>query len=390
MTMLASFVAKRFLSSNKKQTFGITFGIALGVAVQIFVGSLIGGLQQTLLDRTIGNSPHVTITSSSENIQIDNWTGVVSTIEGLPGVNTMAAVQDGQAFVKNFTKDALVLLRGFDLPVANRIYGFAETIYEGRLPESTGEVIVGRDMQVAQGLALDDVLALQTNLTQPFDTDNVTIVGFYDLGVAAVNSLWVITMNQTTTDVFGYGTNITAVVIHVDDVFSAADIAATIEADLARPDLEITSWEAQNGQLLSGFRAQSISTYMIQAFVLVSVVLGISSVLAITVVQKSRQLGILKAMGTNDRQASSIFVLEGTMFGVGGTALGIVLGIFLFWGFATNVTDSSTGAPLIYFILDWNLILFSAAIAIIACIVAAASPALRASKLSVIEVIRNG
>ncbi|MEX2683665.1 MAG: ABC transporter permease [Candidatus Sigynarchaeota archaeon] len=388
--MFASIIAKRFLSANKKQTFFIIFGIALGVAVQIFVGSLIGGLQKTLLDRTIGNSPHIVITSDLANPQISNWTSPVQSIRGIDGVSTVATAQDGQAFVRNFTKDALVLLRGFDIAEADKIYGFLDTIYEGRAPASTNETIIGREMQVEHGLRLGDTLVLQTDLAKPFETDNVTIVGFYDVGVAAVNKLWVITTKQTTTAIFGYGTNITSINIQVNDPFKAKDIATSIKSLIGRPDLKVVAWQEQNAQLLSGFQAQSISTYMIQAFVLISVVLGISSTLAITVVQKSRQLGILKAMGTNDKQASNIFILEGAIFGIGGTTLGILLGIFLFWGFATNVRDSATGGPLIYFVLDWNLIIISAVIAIIACIIAAASPALRASKLNVIEVIRNG
>ncbi|NMC04729.1 MAG: ABC transporter permease [Candidatus Lokiarchaeota archaeon] len=388
--MFASTIARRFLSANKKQTFFIIFGIALGVAVQIFVGSLIGGLQQTLLDRTIGNSPHIVISSTSDNPQISNWTGPVQSIRGISGVSTVATVQDGQAFVTNFTKDALVLLRGFDITEANKIYGFLDKIYEGRAPASVNETIVGKEMQKQHDLELGDTLELQINLANPFDTRNVTIVGFYDLGVAAVNKLWVITKKQTTTGVFGYGTNITSINIQVADPFEAKTIATSIKALIARPDLDVVAWQEQNAQLLSGFQAQSISTYMIQAFVLISVVLGISSTLAITVVQKSRQLGILKAMGTNDKQASNIFILEGAIFGIGGTSLGILLGIFMFWGFAANVKDSATGGPLIYFVLDWNLILISAVVAIIACVIAAASPALRASKLSVIEVIRNG
>nr|MDO8086349.1 FtsX-like permease family protein [Candidatus Sigynarchaeum springense] len=388
--MFASIIAKRFLSANKKQTFFIMFGIALGVAVQIFVGSLIGGLQETLLDRTIGNSPHIVITSNSANPQIENWTGPVESIRGIDGVSTVVTAQDGQAFVTNFTKDALVLLRGFDITEADKIYGFLDTIYEGRAPASVNETIIGKEMQVKQELHLGDKLELQTDLANPFETDNVTIVGFYDVGVAAVNGLWVITTKQTTTGIFGYGTNITSINIQVADPFMAKDIATSIHALIARPDLNVVAWQEQNAQLLSGFQAQSISTYMIQAFVLISVVLGISSTLAITVVQKSRQLGILKAMGTNDKQASNIFILEGAIFGIGGTTLGVLLGIFLFWGFASNVKDTATGGPLIYFILDWDLIIISAVIAIIACIIAAASPALRASKLSVIEVIRNG
>ena len=92
---------------------------------------------------------------------------------------------------------------------------------------------------------------------------------------------------------------------------------------LNNPSLKITDWKAQNASLLSGLQGQSISSLMIQIFIVVSVVIAIASILAITVFQKSRQLGILKAMGIKDRQASLIFIYEGLIIGViGGGAWG--------------------------------------------------------------------
>ena len=144
-----------------------------------------------------------------------------------------------------------------------------------------------------------------------------------------------------------------------------------------------------NEQLLSGLNGQSVSSYMIQVFVLISVILGIASVLAITVLQKSKQIGILKAMGLKDRKASQIFLFQGLMLGVAGALLGIALGIGLILMF-TKFALNPDGTPVVPVSLDYQFILFSGLIAVLSASVASLIPARKSSKLSPIEVIRNG
>ncbi|MFW6318773.1 MAG: ABC transporter permease, partial [Bacillota bacterium] len=141
--------------------------------------------------------------------------------------------------------------------------------------------------------------------------------------------------------------------------------------------------QGANQELLTGLEGQSTSSIMIQVFVMISVVLGISSVLAITVLQKSKQLGILKAMGATDKQASFIFLFEGILLGLIGAVLGVLLGLGLLFGF-TQSTD------LVPILINPLFITGSAIIAILASMVASLIPARRSAKLSVIEVIRNG
>ncbi len=129
---------------------------------------------------------------------------------------------------------------------------------------------------------------------------------------------------------------------------------------------------------------------MIQAFVIISVVLGITSVLAITVLQKSKQLGILKAMGVNDGTSAQIFMFQGLILGVFGAISGVGLGLGLSYAFTTFAVDSTTGQPIIALYIDQNFVLLSMFIAIIACIGASLIPAIRSKRLTVIEVIRNG
>lgn len=128
---------------------------------------------------------------------------------------------------------------------------------------------------------------------------------------------------------------------------------------------------------------------MIQLFVLVAVLLGIASVLAITVVQKSRQIGILKAMGIQDAQSSLVFVFQGMMLGIAGAALGILLGLGLAYAF-TAFALNPDGSPVVPLYIDPGFIALSAGIAVLVAILAALIPARRSSRLNPIEVIRNG
>ena len=125
-----------------------------------------------------------------------------------------------------------------------------------------------------------------------------------------------------------------------------------------------------------------------QLFVMVSVLLGIASVLAITVVQKSRQIGILKAMGIQDRAASQIFLLQGFMLGIAGAILGVLLGLGLAFAF-TKFAVNPDGNPVVPLFIDPAFIAFSASFAIVVSTLAALIPARRSSNLSPIEVIRN-
>jgi ABC-type transport system, involved in lipoprotein release, permease component len=133
--------------------------------------------------------------------------------------------------------------------------------------------------------------------------------------------------------IFGNDNQLTSIEMQVKDVFKADIIADEIEKDINKTTIDVLNWKEENEELLSGLSGQSASSIMIQVFVLLAVLLGISSVLAISVVQKSKQLGILKAMGIKDRQASYIFVFQGLILGILGAILGIIFGVLLTYVF---------------------------------------------------------
>jgi len=151
----------------------------------------------------------------------------------------------------------------------------------------------------------------------------------------------------------------------------------------------IENWKEQNEELLSGLEGQRISSAIIQIVIIASVVIAIASVLAISVLQKSPEIGILKAIGINDFNASLIFLYEGFFLGLVGSLAGLVLGVVLLYAFVT-FTTSPEGVPLIDLYFDYGFIVRSWLIALIAATLAGVIPARKSLKLNPIDVIREG
>ena len=382
-------IAVRFLKSSRGQTFLIAIGIAIGVSVQIFIGSLIQGLQKSLIDKTIGNSSQITITSNKDDKTIKNWEEKISQIEATDvRIEKISPAVDSSAFIKYRDKTAPVIVRGLNLEHKNEIYDVKSKIYEGNIPQKSDEVIIGKDLQEELNLKIRNRISLVTSSGEASD---VIVSGFYDLKVASINKSWIITSVKSSQNIFGFKNKVTSIEMQLNskDVFEADEIAIKIKGQFSDDDIKVENWKDQNEELLSGLNGQSVSSLMIQVFVLISVTLGIASVLAVTVVQKSKQIGILKAMGIKDRDASKIFLYEGFLLGIVGAILGIIFGIALMLTF-TKFAVNPDGTPIIPLYLDYKFIVISGAIAVVSASIAALIPARSSSKLEPIEVIKNG
>lgn len=389
---LAFSIASRFLKAGKWQTVFIVIGIAVGVSVQIFIGSLIGGLQDSLVDKTIGSSSHVTIAPTENNMFFGDLYSKITLIkETSSNFTVVTPVLNTPGFLFFGDNNSDTLLRGLDFPDANIIYKLEDRLV-GSLPTEDNQIIVGIGMQEALGLSLNDTLTFQLPQTSNDDPVNVTltVVGFFDFNVATINRSWVISSLTTAQNITGQVGKANRIETQVSDVFSAELISPEVTNALNDDNLTVTDWMAENQELLSGLQGQSISSLMIQIFVMISVVLGIASVLAITVLQKSKQIGILKAMGILDKDASLIFLIQGFILGVFGALLGVLLGLGLSLIFTTFAINEATGEPVVPLSIDLGFIFLSAGIASLASTFAALVPARKSSKLSVIEVIRNG
>lgn len=384
---LAFSIGMRFLKKSKGQTLLIIIGIVIGVAVQVFVGSLIDGLQFSLVDGTIGSQPHITIIDEEAS---ETFTEADDLIEELKEDERLMAV------LKSFSRNGFILqdedetsavfLRGFEFEEADEIYNLEDALVEGNMPAGENEILIGTDFSEKTGIEVGDAVEFIATANA---LENLEVVGLFDLGVTSLNESWVISELETAQTIFEEEGQLSTIEMQVADVFTAGEIADEIENTIESDGLITTNWEDENESLLSGLMGQSISSIMIQVFVLIAVLLGIASVLAISGIQKSKQLGILKAMGIKDRTAGQIFLFQGFVLGSVGAIVGSAVGIGLMYGFSTFVLNPD-GTALVPFYVDPQFVLISVGIAIVASTIAAFIPARNSSKLNPIEVIQNG
>ena len=394
--------------SAKKQTIVIVLGIAVGVSVQVFIGSLISGLQVDLIDTAVGSTTQITVSSDIDRT-IDLNSGEIS-LPVITDDSISTAIKDVSedliyvtetldviGFIEKEGIEKQVVFRGFDLDQAEGIYKLEsdEKLVYGRMPEASDEMILGIDFyneyEENDINLYDENNPITVDVRRQGSNELVTfkIVGFFDLGVKALNNAWGIGSIEATRSVYGIDDYyISTIEMQVSDPFLAQELAVEIQNKIG-DTYEITNWMDEQASLLSGLQGQSISSLMIQVFVIVAVVLGISSTLAITVLQKSKQIGILKAMGLTDKDASFVFLSEGVILGVFGAITGVILGVGLSVMFVTFAIDQTTGDPVVPLNIDPGFIVLSAFIALFASILSALLPARRSSKMTVIEVIRN-
>jgi lipoprotein-releasing system permease protein len=225
LVLLSFKIALRFLTYGRTQTLLIIIGIAVAISVQVFVGLLIEGLQRTIVDRTVGNSPQITLVSSSDINTIRDWRRVVSTIEQLDVAKAISVSATANAFAQKGNKEVPILLRGFVFDKADQIYRINRAIYAGRPYQSSREVIIGKDLKTELELNLGDKLSVVAPNGSSY-TFNIT--GFYDLGVSSVNKGWVFANLRTSQQAFDFEGRISSIEVTVNDLFQADTIATYI------------------------------------------------------------------------------------------------------------------------------------------------------------------
>ena len=400
--------AFRFLIEGRSQTLFIAVGIAIGISVLVFLNILITGLQQSLVDTTVGSSPHIVVTSrdealvsvfpQEENVRVlsraggffdttrplSDWNFLLEQLDRRDMLTAVSPVAEGAGFISRGEKNVSVRLRGVDLDRAEEIYELRDRLVEGEPSVGKNQVLVGIGLAEELGLSTGDLVRF-TSLTG--SQGDYTVRGVFDLGSQAINSSWVFISLEGAQSVYGLAGAITGLELQVSDVFEAERLARRFEQSYS--ELSWSSWEEENPDLLSALSSQSVSSYVIQAFVLLAVALGISSVLAVSVMQKSRQIGILKALGISTAGVSRIFLIQGALLGFIGSLLGSMVGALLLLSFFTFTADE-LGEPLFPITFDLRVFLFAIAIATLAGMGAAAVPARRAARLNTIEVIKNG
>ena len=400
-------VALRFLTFGRVQTALIIIAIAVGTAVQLFLSILISGLQTDLIQKTVGSVPHITassqltgfaapvlsgdtfqaaypVNSDQRQIPIYNWQEIAAQIQAMPEVSAVSAVINGSGYLNYADKALPVVIKGIVPAEADGIYQLHRKIVQGQDRLAGNQILIGLDLAKDLNRQLGDTVLLTTSSGT---SDLFTIGGIFDFQSQALNKSWVFAARQRAESLFALNGGVSEIDIQVKDVFAAADISRSLAGRF--PDLSWLSWQESNATLLSALQSQSSSSQVIQFFVLVAVTLGIASVLAVSAVQKSKQIGIMKALGVLTGSVSRIFLIQGAILGLIGALFGSALGIGILKAFS-YLTSRASGQPL--FLLQLKPATFASAIlvATLAGTLAAYFPARRSASLNPIEVIRNG
>ena len=401
-------VALRFLREGRFQTALIIGGATVGVAVVIFITALVNGLQANTIRRTLGSQAHIVVRPIEEvataqrqgddagavlpRVQaraqrlrsIDQWPALVGELERRPGVAAVSAQVTGPAFAQRGDASKSVAVQGIEPDRYQRIIAMDDKLVAGAFRVGPGEAVIGRDLAADLGIGLDDRFRLVTSgSTGPVD-DAYTVTGLVDLGIRDMNRRAVFLGLRTAQALFDLPGGASQLDLKVDNLFAAEDIARGITAATG---LTADSWMKTNEQLLAALNAQTITTRTIRIFVAIVVVLGIASVLVVSVVQKRREIGILRAMGASRGRIQRVFLLQGAIVALAGSVLGSALATAMVATFL-KVARNADGSPIFALELDPWLYVSSALGAIVFGLLAAAAPARRAAALDPAQAIR--
>ena len=397
-------VALRFLREGRMQTALIIIGVAAGVAVIAYISALINGLQSNTITKTLGAQSHLSVRAPDDTVlsaraldaqtrvlaeaqpraqrlrSVANWQALVPVLEQLPEVTAVSPMVSGSGLALRGEAAQAMALMGVDLDRYDRIIDLRTKVVSGTARLGPGEAIIGRELAADLGVRPGDRFTLQTGSR----SDAVRVTALVDLGVKDLNRRTVIVPLRAAQNLLALPGGATLLDLTVRDVWQAQRLAGELAQ---RYPYKVESWQDNNAQLVSALNAQTISTTIIRAVVLVVVVLGISSVLVVSVVQKRREIGILRAMGATRGQMLRVFLLQGAIVGAIGSALGLLLAVILIAAFTTLVRGSD-GLPLFDITLAPWTALQTAAIATVCGVLAGVAPARRAAAMDPAQAIR--
>ena len=402
-------LATRFLREGLLQTLFIIAGVALGVSVIVFMSALLTGLQGSIFSTLLDFQPQIVISPpdeapralreserQSQSVEfatlvqpraqrprsLDQWQKVRSTTLAIPGVLVVAPVAEGAAFILRGEANTGVAIRGIEPESYLRLIALKEKIISGSAELSSTDVVIGSDLAKELGVKTGDKLTVQA----ASGVSTVLFVsGIFDFGNRGQNSGSVYVALGTAQSLLGLPGGATSLQLKVAAPFEAEALALQIAA---QSNIKVESWIETNAEFFKALSGQTLSFFMIRLFVGLTAALGIASVLVVSVVQKSKEIGILRATGTTRGQILGVFLLQGAILGLLGSVFGSLMG----WGFLTawrGFAVNDEGVP--FFTLEAGPILYTY-VALGATLVGTLSalfPAQRAARLDPAVAIRG-
>ena len=417
------FIGLRYLKAKRKSTFISiitvisTSGVALGVLALIVVLAVMTGFEEDLKNKIMGTNAHVVVLGGANGI--DDYQPVMQRLTKFDGVLAATPFIYSQVMLTTGKNVSGVVLRGIDTATDQQVTNLHNTIIEGHLSD-LGEVssaplagsepplpgiMIGRELARNLNLFVGDTV----NVVSPMG--NITplgmipkmrkfrVVALFNTGMFEYDStLAYVTLSEAQA-FLGLGSAVTGIQLKVADVYKTGSLVRKINRELG-PPYYARDWMQMNKNILFALKTEKMVMFIILTLIVLVAAFGIASTLFMVVMEKNKDIAILKSMGATGRSIMKIFVMEGLIIGVTGTIFGIVGGLVValnlepIVGFIQRVTGFELFSKDVYYIdrfpsqVEAGDVITIAITAVVISFVATLYPSWQASKMAPAEALR--
>jgi lipoprotein-releasing system permease protein len=414
-TALERRIAMRYLRGQRGtrsaslQTVVAIGGIATGVMALVVVLGVMNGLRDDLRDRILIASPHIRVLTYGDAFNLTDWESALATVRSDPGVVAAAPEVLAQTLVTNSAGHPEgAKVAGLEPGIGSRdVVGLDQAIVRGSFPDAValpdtldGSVLLGSRLAERLNVYPGDVIRLVS--PRSLRTSRITgtptavywlarVSGTFQTGMYIYDNEFVVMTRTEAQDFAGMGASVSDLSLKVVDADAAPEVAARIE-ELLGPPYYTETWQEQNAQLFSALKLEKLGMGLVILFIMVVAAFNIVGTLTMVVAFKTREIGILQAMGLQRRGIGRIFLAQGAIVGMVGTSLGLILGLLVAW-----IVDTSGLVrldPSIYFIdrlpikIDPLDVVVIVAAALALALVATIHPVRQAVALSPVDAVR--
>ena len=403
-------LALRHLLTGGGQTLLTVGAVAAGVIVIIFLTALIFGMRKRLTETLTENIPHVTVkvrdlepvplselqelgsAMSSSRIEkqapqlknIDDWQHVVDLIRKLPNVRIALPAVQNQGFASRGGNPIGVSITGADPVQQDEVSPVTPNLISGRyVGLASDEVVIDYELAKDLAVSVGDRIRVTSSTG---NAEPLTIAGIYSGGRGRGGAFVTLRTGQS---LFGVGNSVNVILVKVFDLFKSDEVADRIESLVP---YQARSWSREFPSFVSSLTMQEASAYLISGFSLIASSFAIASVLIVSVLQKSKQIGILKSIGATRRQILRVFTLEGLAIAIAGSITGAAFGTAIVYLISLPLQPTARPGHTpdqLFPVAILPVYIFGAVIAaILSTVIAAWFPARRAAKMNPVDVMR--
>jgi lipoprotein-releasing system permease protein len=338
------FIARRYLTAKRKQAFisVITFisvlGISIGVAALIIALALITGFQSDVQDKILGATSHLMVSDITGQGMAD-YESTSAKLRTIKGVKSVTPVIYNMAIFSGLSRNAGGVLKGVDFEQEKKTSPWLANLASGRLPEKGAAregLLLGRDLALQIGASQGDVLTVYTSSARLTPIGQVpklkqfVVTGIFSTGLYEFDSTTAFISLAAAQKFFGLAGRVSYLQVMIDDIFQAPRLAEEASR-LVPPSAYVTTWMDLNKSLFSALKLEKTIIFLTITLIVIVAALNIIATLILMVMEKTKDIGILLAMGATPTNIGTIFFLQGALIGLIGTAVGTALGLGWCW-----------------------------------------------------------